>query len=101
MRKEHNLGKRASVRSARIFASARPHLTHNGGCGRRGNSRSTGYCTTTCSATLLLMLPEVAVIVTAYVPDGVPGVVWVDEPLPPHDAKDAKANNTMGAARTV
>jgi hypothetical protein len=61
-----------------------------------------GHWTTTCRATLLLMLPEVAVIVTAYVPDGVPGVVWVDdEPLPPHDINNAKASTTIGATRTV
>ena len=47
------------------------------------------------------MLPEVAVIVTAYVPDGVPGVVWVDgEPLPPHPTENANASTITGAART-
>jgi hypothetical protein len=50
----------------------------------------------------LLMLPAVAVIVTAYVPGGVPGVVWVDdEPLPPHDTNVVTASSTIGAARTV
>jgi len=55
--------------------------------------------TTTVNVMLWFRLPEVAVIVAEYVPGGVPGVVWVDEPLPPHPTQDASASMTIGKAR--
>jgi hypothetical protein len=48
---------------------------------------------------LRFKLPEVAVIAAEYVQGGVPGVVWVDEPLPPHPTQDANASMTIGKAR--
>ena len=48
----------------------------------RGDGEHPGYCTVTCKLAVLLMEPEVAVIVTALVPDGVPGLEVVSPLLP-------------------
>lgn len=57
--------------------------------------------TTTVKVMLWSRLPEVAVIVAEYVPGGVPGVVWDDEPPPPppHPTPDANTSMTIGKAR--
>ena len=41
------------------------------------------YCTVNCTVAVWFMEPEVAVIVTVLVPDGVPGTVVVPPPPPP------------------
>ena len=45
--------------------------------------RTERYCTVICNVAVLLIVPEVAVIVTVLVPDGVPGLEGVLPPLPP------------------
>ena len=58
------------------------------------------YWTTTVKLVLLLTLPAFAVTVTVYVPDGVPGVVWDDEPPPPppQPTKEKNAKTISGLA---
>jgi hypothetical protein len=64
------------------------------------DSSEISYCTITVRVVVWLKLPDLAVTVAVYVPAGVPGVLVVEEELPPpHAAMPKNATAIIGIAR--